>query len=148
MLNPEEFLSGTVEGASSTQLKPIPAGEFRAVCDNVELKSFEYKKGDRAGETGYRLVLVWHIDDEGLKAELGRNPTMQQSIFLDMKGDSLDMSEGKNVTLGRVRQAVGQNEPGKPWSPLMLKGAVAVLSIKQEVDGEDIRSNIDRVVAA
>jgi hypothetical protein len=33
------------------------------------------------------------------------------------------LSAGKNVDLNRLRAAVGQNEKGKPWNIMMLKGA-------------------------
>jgi hypothetical protein len=148
MLDPDQLLSGSVTGANSTALSPIPEGEFNAVIQDVTLRDFVYKKGDKTGQTGYALDINWEINDEKLRLELKRTPNVRQSMILDLNGDAIAMGEGLNVGLGRLRKAVGQNEAGKPWSPLMLKGSVAMIATKQRMDGETIYTDVARVAAA
>jgi hypothetical protein len=49
------------------------------------------------------------------------------NCWLDLADDgaSLDLSEGKNVGLGRLRKAIDQNEGA--WNPLMMKGKGPVM---------------------
>lgn len=148
MLDPDQFLSGSVNGAMSTAITPVPEGEFQAVATDVTLREFEYRRGDKAGTTGYALDVTWEISDDNVRTQLGRTPTVRQSMILDLNGDALDMSDGKNVGLGKLRKAVGQNQEGRPWSPVMLKGAVAVIQVKQRMDGDTIYTDVARVAAA
>lgn len=147
MLNPDELLSSSVSGAMSTNLAPIPEGEFHAVITDVVLRDFTYRKGENSGMTGYALDVSWEINDDQVREQLKRTPTVRQSMILDLNGDSLDLSEGRNVALGRLRKATNQNEPGKPWSPNMLKGAVAIIQTKQRMDGDTIYTDVARVAA-
>jgi len=148
MLDPDQLLSGAVTGANSTTLTPVPEGEFHAVITEVALRDFQYKKGANSGMTGYALDITWEINDSQLKEQLKRSPTVRQSMILDLNGDSLDMGEGRNVALGRLRAAVKQNEAGRPWSPVQLKGAVAVIQTKQRMDGDTVYTDVARVAAA
>ena len=148
MLDPDQLLSGSVTGANSTSLTPIPEGEFKATIQDVVLRSFTVKNGPNSGQTGYALDVSWEILDSQVRDAIGRTPSVRQSMFLDLNGDSLDMGEGKNVNLGRLRAAVKQNESGKPWSPNMLKGAVATILTKQRMEGENIYTDVKQVAAA
>ena len=144
----DQLLAGSVTGANSTTLLPIPEGEFHAVITEVSLRDFQYKKGPNSGMTGYALDITWEINDPQLKEHLKRAPVVRQSMILDLNGDSLDMSEGRNVALGRLRAAVKQNDPGRPWSPNQLKGSVAVIQTKQRMEGETTYTDVARVAAA
>lgn len=146
-IDTEQFLNMTTDDALDTRVTPCPAGEFPALLEDFQLKDFN--KSD--GGTGYRLIVKWEIQDEGVRSELGRDTvTVSQNIFLDMNDDgtALDMSKGKNIGLGRLREALGQNEPGKPWSPAMLKGQIASLSIKHEVYEGNVQARVEAVRAA
>jgi hypothetical protein len=60
------------------------------------------------------------------------------NCWLDLTEDgaSLDLNEGKNVSLGRLRKALDQNE-GK-WNPLMMKGKGPVMiKVSQRSDKTD-----------
>ncbi len=145
-LNPEEFLNQTTTDATSTQLEQVAEGEYSAVVKELTLREFKIKTGERAGQTGYSLDLNWLVQDEGEAARLERPPIVRQSMFMDMTQDgSIDHSKGKNVTLGRLREATGQNTPGKPWSPGLLKGAIAIVKVEHTIDGENIYANVKRV---
>ena len=79
-------------------------------------------------------------------------------LFLDY--DLGDWAKGKltlltgpnrNIRLGMYRDAAGQNDPKKPWAPMMLKsagpfGAVKVSHRFNKKTGEGPYGNIDRVV--
>ncbi len=138
--NPELFLNTSVTEANSTELLPVPEGEYVAVSDPVTAESFnsyDITKGDRAGQKGHSLNLQWTINDEGgqLKEMLGRKPTARQNLMLDIKQDgTLEFGKGRNVELGRVREALNQNGNGQPWAFSMLGGQVAKIQIKHTID--------------
>jgi len=134
--NPELFLNMTTEDANSTEYVLLPPGEYVAVIGPISpdsFKSFDIKRGDRAGEKAYRLDLKLDINDEtGALAELlGRKPSITTGIMLDVKPDgSLEFGKGRNVQLGRLRDAVGQNSTGRPWSFGHLSGQVVKIVVK------------------
>jgi hypothetical protein len=152
--NPEQFLGAQFNEANSTELLPIPEGEYIAVSDPVGLESFkqfDIKKGDRAGQKGMMLILKWNINDENgqLKEHLGRAPQARQSVMLDMgQGGTLEFGKGRNVGLGRVREALGQNLTGKPWAFSMLGGAVAKIKVKHRIDGGNTYAEVTEVTKA
>ena len=147
--NPELFLNTTVNDANSTEVLQVPPGEYRAVSSGVGPQSFSafpIKRGDRAGETFYRLDVEWTIDDpEGkLKEFLGREPKVRQGIPLDISKDgTIDMGKGRNVGLGRLRSALNQNTNGKPWSMSQLGGQVAKIQVKHRLDENTGRTHVD-----
>lgn len=141
-----QFLSMTTDEALDTKITPCPPGEWQAMIGDIEIADYQRKDGT----TGYRLVVPWEIQDEGVKSELGRDTVkVTDSIFLDMNADgtALDMSKGKNIGLGRLREALGQNTPGEPWGPAMLQGQVAVVEVVHEVYKGNPVANIKAVRA-
>ena len=148
VFDPDAFLNTEVDGALATTIPPIPEDDFRATVDSVVARSFETKKG----ETRHVLEITWEILDESVKevTKLDK-PTARQTVWLDITPQgSIDMSEGRNVGLGRVREAVGQNGSG-PWSPAMLVGSVALVHIVNTPasDGsEDVYNNVKKVARA
>lgn len=119
VFNKEAFLNSTVTGANETKSTYVPKGEYTAYIDDLDVNS-----GEKDGRPWHSLNLKWYIPDENLKKALGlEHPTVQDSIFLDLENGVLAFGTNKNVRLGRIREAVGQNDPKKPWSFSMLKGA-------------------------
>lgn len=156
MLSVEQFLQTQTEGANSTKVILIPENPegYRAqiATDGIGLANFKFKQGERAGQTGYRMTVKWEIDDpdKSLEKQIARKPIVTQSIMLDITSEgALDMGEGKNVQLGRLREAVGQNANGRPWSPAMLIGQMARINVKHRVNPEngDLVMDVDKVVA-
>jgi len=142
MLNLNEFLGTQVDGASSTRLLLLNEGDYVAqiAADGIDLKDFKFKKGDREGQTGYRMTVKWEVQDPdgSIEKTLGRKPTIVQSIMLDLtESGGLDMGKGKNVALGRLREAVGQNTDGRPWQPAMLIGQMARIQVKHRMDDKN-----------
>jgi hypothetical protein len=85
------------------------------------------------------MSVNWEIKDDALKAQLDRTPRVRQDVWLDQDSNGdLDYAKGKNVGLGRLREALGQNSPGAAWSPAMLKGAgPAMISVTERPDNNN-----------
>lgn len=123
MFDPDSFMSGTVEGGNSTEYTPIPEGEYNAVIEKAEARTTP--KGTPLIEVNFKLDAPGVADADGRSA--------RYTVWLDVtESGSLDMGKGKNVALGRLREAVKQNGPGA-WNPGMLLGAVARVNIKHRV---------------
>jgi hypothetical protein len=147
--NPEMFLNITTIDANSTELLQVPEGEYTAVTQGIgpdSFKRFPIKQGERAGQDFYRLDVVWLINDEGkaIEQSIGRAPKVTQGIGLDISKDgTLEMGKGKNVGLGQLREALGQNAAGRPWSMSQLGGQVAKIQVKHRLDANSGRTYID-----
>lgn len=129
--NPEAFMNSTTSEANSTQYTQVPEGEYNASIDAVT---------PRTTQTGKALLSVkWKVDDEGARNATGMaEPSVFQTVWLDIKDDgTLDGGSGKNVGLGKLREALGQNQAGKPWAPGMLIGGVAKIRVKHSIDKRD-----------
>jgi hypothetical protein len=57
-------------------------------------------------------------------------------LDLDPNG-GLDMAEGKNVGLGRLREALGLNDPTESFSFNMLPGRMAKVRVGHREDSRD-----------
>lgn len=148
MFNAEQFLNTTQTAANATKLDPIPAGVYKAVSQPITRESFDdydIKNGPRAGTKGYSLNISWKLDDEAAGEYNGR--LAFQRCFLDITpdGNGLDMGKGKNIDLGKVREALGQNADGQPWQPSMLGSQVAMINVEQDVDKNDSSKVYSRV---
>lgn len=141
--NPELFLNTTVDAVLSTEYVNLPVGDYVGVIGPIgpdNFKSFDIKRGENAGKKAYRLDLEILIDDpEGkLREELGgRPPKVFDGIMLDLKADgSLEFGKGRNVQLGKLRDALGQNKAG-PWSfGMMASQPVKVSIVHDTYDGK------------
>lgn len=132
MFDPNTFLQQTITDANATRLTPIPEGEYLAVID---------KLGIRTNDKGtIMLDVIWAVLDETVKQTLGMDkPTVKQTCFLDLDANGkLATGDNKNVQVGRVREAVGQNIAGQAWGPNMLQGAgPAKIKITLRPDKDD-----------
>ena len=137
-----------VEGKMEVSFTPVPEGEFGAYIDDVEAAVVETKNGPAPV-----LHITYAITDEELKEQIGLDhPTVRQTVWLDFDDThGLSFSMNKNVRLGRIREATGQNVDGEPWSPSMLKGAgpvtVKVGHRSNSETDEGPYANVLRVVA-
>lgn len=93
------------------------------------------------------LRVVWKVTDEKAKQQMDREDVyVNQDIFLDghigqdQNGNPklvLEFGPNKNVKLGKLRAALGQND-AKPWSFSRLDGAgPAMLDIVHRPDKND-----------
>ncbi len=85
-----------------------------------------------------------------MKEFLGRdNVTVRQSIMLDTdESGRLDIGRGKNVSLGRLREAVNKNNPGDAFSFSMLPGLSARVSVSHREYNGDVFAGVSAVARA
>lgn len=129
--NPDTFLNTETVEANATSYTPVPEGEFPSSIKAIKPRVL----------TDGRAVLdvTWIVDDETARQETGMaEPSVRQTLWLDLtESGSLDFGKGKNVALGRLRETLGQNAPGKPWAPGMLVGGVAKIKVTHSIDKRD-----------
>lgn len=129
--NPDSFLSTEVTEANATTYTPVPEGEHPASVKSVKLRVL----------TDGRAVfdVTWTVDSDEAREVTGMaEPSVRQTIWLDVtESGGLDFGKGKNVGLGRLREALGQNSAGKPWSPGMLVGGAAIVKVGHSIDKRD-----------
>lgn len=117
--DPKLLLDAQQTEANSTVKIPIPAKEHLAVITAVDIRS-----GNKDGKDWSFLDVTYDIDDPEVKALLGRDKVqLTQGVGLEFTAQGgLDYSKGRNVRLGRLREATGLNTPGQPFSFRMLVG--------------------------
>lgn len=128
--NPDTFLNSTVSGKMSTATAAIPEMEARAYIKDIKARTTQSGKAI--------MDVVWAVQDPKASEVTGMDePSVRQSVFLDLDDSgNLDHSTGKNIQLGRLRAALGQNSEGG-WSPSMLMGKTARIHITQRPDAND-----------
>lgn len=135
MFDADTLLASETQGAMSTEYTPIPVGEYTGVIKDIGVREVTSQKN---GETYRFFEVKYHIDDQQVAELTGMTePQARQSMILDLTpGGTLDLGKGKNVQLGRLREACGQNDPSKPWSFEMLRGQVVKVSIKHRTSDD------------
>lgn len=149
MSNFDDFLVSEQDlPRGDTTYKVCPPGEFRAMIDdfdNSAFRAFENKDGRQFTVFSPPFVIL----DPAVQAEVGREKVVvfHKGIFLDLTPEGkLDFSSGRNVQLNKLREAVGQNVPGK-WSFAKLRGAGPVLvRVIHEENRDDPEQKYARVV--
>jgi hypothetical protein len=144
--DPDEIMNLQTEGEMETRMPPIPEGEFSAYIKEVDVRTGTSSK---TGNPYAILDVSWAITDESVASEVGiSEPVARQSIFLDFNDNGgLAMGPGKNLGLGRLREAVGQNGPGA-WSMGQLEGASAIVRVAQREYEGNIYADVKSAVAA
>ena len=144
MFDAQSFLDSTVSGANDTKIIPVPIGEYMGIIDKVSPRQWQSKDGT---QTGIALDIVWLVEDSGVKQLLGRETvTVKQGIMLDLTPQGgLDLGSGKNVGLGRLREAVGKNEPGQAFAFSMLPGLSAKISVTHRPYNDDTFAEVKAV---
>lgn len=142
VFDPETFLNSTTEEAGSTHYPTISEDDYTAMVEKLDVRQIQRKDGS----TAVVLDVTHKVLDESAKQELQRDDVfVRQSIFLDLLGNgAIDWSEGKNVKLGKLREACGQNEPGVPWSPRNLQGAGPIMihvGVRADQDDPETKYN-------
>ncbi len=145
--DPATFLNQSFDQALDTKVVPCPAGEYLAIADKIDVKTWAAKDGS---SSGLKIEILWDIQDENVKALLGRDTVkvpQQQMLDLTDTG-ALDFGKGKNVGLGRIREALDLNKPGKPFAFSMIQGRMAKVMVSHRVSGEDIFHEIKKIAKA
>ena len=148
MFNPDQFLDMTINEVNSTQTVPVPVGEYTALVSDVKCRQWQSKADP--SKSGLTLDVTWEIDDAAVKQLLGRDKvTVKQGIMLDLtESGGMDMGKGRNVGLGRLREALDLNRPGVAFSFSMLPGRLAKVSVSHRIDGENIYAEVKSVARA
>jgi hypothetical protein len=113
----------TIDEVFDDQPTLIDANEY----DNAYIKpgSLKFYDGTRDDGSPWRMIsFYWTIDNPEQKEKTGlESPGAGQSFFLDLAADGKSLTSGpnRNVKLGAVRKALGQE--GAPWNFAMLEGA-------------------------
>lgn len=123
----DAFMNTAVDAPMATAMSGVPEGEYVAMVgdfDSSAFKSISYtdkKSGQQVNRQVLEIPFV--IDDANLKAQLGREQvTHRESYWLDFDANGkLDTGPDKNVNLGKLRDALGQNVAGQSWAPAMLR---------------------------
>jgi len=133
----ESFMQTEVEGEMDTKYTPVPADDYHSVIDDIRIRA---AKESVVLDVYHKLVGV----DELCEAMGMEQLMVIQGIFLDIDTNgAIALGPNKNVKLGRLREAVGQNSGG-PWNFAMLKGAGPIkisVSIKPDKDDDTILYN-------
>ena len=145
MFNPDQFLDMQIEGQNDTKIVPVPAGEYTAMIEEVKVRQWQAKADP--SKSGLTLDVQWSIDDASVKELLGRDKvTVKQGIMLDLTdAGGLDMGKGRNIGLGRLREALDLNQPGRPFSFTMLTGRVARVSVSHRIADDNIFAEVKQV---
>lgn len=135
--DPQAFLDTQTTEVNDTRVNPCPIGEWPAGIDGVDMKSGVSQK---TNEPWTRLNVKWKVEGCEANRIADRDPMyITQGILLDItESGGLDMGKGKNIGLGRLRDAVGLNKPGQPFSFRMLVGR----SAKIRVDHREYEGNL------
>lgn len=142
--NADSFLQQTVEAKLDTKRIPHPEGDW----DTGQIVDLKIKDGTskESGRAWVRLQVAIANTDPQVHADMklpeDQQPKVYWEEFLDLTEDgTLDVSEGKNIKLGKLRQACGQNSD-EEWSIGDLKGAVVGFRVKHSfnTDGDPVAS--------
>lgn len=144
MFDFDALVNAPTDGPMSTTIPVCPEGEYTMMIDtlgpdgiNPWFRLIEGKDGKPP-----RLILrvPFIVMDDRVKADLGREKVIvPKDIWLDMGTDNRTLltSEGKNVDLGRLREALRQNTTPN-WSLGMLPGAGPLKgTVKHRFDRND-----------
>lgn len=141
--DPQSFLDSSITTSLDTKVIPCPVGEYMGIIDKVVPRQWTSKDGT---QSGIALDIFWIVEDQGVKEFLDRDTVnVKQGIMLDTKDGGLDISKGKNVGLGRLREAVGMNEEGQAFSFTMLPGLSAKITVTHRIVDQDTFAEVKAV---
>jgi hypothetical protein len=129
------FLNTKTQEAYDTEFLLIPKGEFAGVIQPFTKDSIRNVVAE--DDTVYCVldVNVETTDPAVLQAVQRKKAAARGSIFLDVVRDStgritaLEEGKGKNVSLGLLREALGQNIKGRVWSISEMVGMAVFFTV-------------------
>lgn len=130
MFDTDNFAVTTVTEEMDTKFPVIPEKEYAGSITKIATRSGVSEKGNEWAI----LDVTWEVNDAEASEVTGMDsPTVRQSVFLDITDSGgLSLGKGKNINLGRLREAVQQNGPGG-WSPAQLVGASAMIRVVHRI---------------
>ncbi len=131
--------------SNDTKLIPTPEGEYMAVIEAIDIKSGVSQKNN---EPWARLDCSVAIDDPQVESQIGRKPKIRAGVMLDiLESGGLDLGKGRNVQLGRLREATGKNQEGVPFRFQDLIGQIVKVKVSHRPDPKDPAVIYDEVKA-
>jgi len=145
--DPSTFLDVTISESLDTKTIPVPMGEYPGTIEEVEIKSWQGK--DDPSKSGLKLECKVILTDPSIEEVTGRDKNyVTHQIMLDLTpGGGLDLGKGKNVGLGRLREAVGLNTAGEAFSFRMLQGRQAKYAIGHREYKGDLYADVKGVAS-
>jgi hypothetical protein len=145
--DPSTFLNTQYDEALDTSRTPCPVGEYLAIADKVDVRPWAAKDGS---SSGLKAVILWDVQDDNVKQLLGYDKVVvPQEQMLDLtETGGLDMGKGKNVGLGRIREALDLNTPGQPFAFSMIQGRMAKVMVSHRAVGEDLYAEVKKLAKA
>jgi hypothetical protein len=130
--DPQTFATMTFVGANSTSAEVLPVGEYPATIEKHNITSWQKRDDPSIG--GLKVTFTLKASHPTLEAKLGRTSSfVDYEVMLDLTPEGgLDMGKGKNVKLGKLREAIGLNDPSRPFSFDMTIGHSLVATVKHE----------------
>lgn len=127
--DPNAFLTQEQTVQNETEYTPIPEGDYDAVIKDIV--------SDVTNGGKPFLNVIWLVDDESVRQHTGMTePTCRQTVWLDLDANGrLEGGKNKNIGLGKLRAALGQNT-GAPWSPSQMLGQPAMVHIAPDKTGQ------------
>jgi hypothetical protein len=127
--DPNQFLNQPQTGNLQTKYIRVEPGEYPAVIQKLDYRTLPKK--DKPQELSHILDVIYVVDDARQREVTGMaEPTVRQSIFLDIVDGKLDRSTNKNVALGKLLEAVGLNDRAE-WTFNDLPGRACFIAVTQ-----------------
>lgn len=144
MFDVNDLMNQQTEGQMETSLPPIPEGEWNAYISKLETRVVKTKNGETPV-----LDVEWTVTSQEVIDQVGINePRVRQTVWLDIDDNGrLALGQGKNLGLGRLREAVGMND-GRPFALPMLEGQNAVIKIGHREYNDQIYADVKGVAKA
>lgn len=147
--NPDIFLQTNYDAPTSTVTALLPKDDYVGIIKELVPRQVQGTKDP----SKWYLFLDFQVEigtPPAIREELGRDVSrIRHSVSVELVegSNAIDMGKGKNVQLGRIRDAAGQNEPGKPWNPAMLNNAMVKVSVVQEPSEKDPQVKYNRIAS-
>lgn len=157
VFDPKQFMGMVVDAPMATKITPAPEGEWKCmistltpVVDWFDEAEWQDKKTGQKKTQPTLKVPCEIIDDRARELVKRERLIVTYDAFLDLlPNGNLDTGEDKNVRLGALREALGQNNE-RNWTFERLYGAgpfiARVIHQKDERRPDDVFAKISRVV--
>lgn len=129
--NADAFLQQTVAAKMADVRVPVPEGDHA-----VQVRELTFRDGtNKDGKPWVQMTVKAAVLDPNVAAEMEVEEAFLYSrIFLDLTDDgALALGTNKNVELGKLRTAAGQNSDDE-WNLGMLQGAELGFSVEHTMN--------------
>ncbi len=147
----ETFVKQQVNIAGSTEYFLVPEkNDVRMMVGSGPVEKW-FRSFDSDGRSFMTIEIPMLLLDDEIKESAGREVvTYRYKAFVDHDDNgNWDFGKGRNVKIGQLREALGQNDPNTPWSAGMLADQGPILGRITHTDGKDGRkyAEVSRVTA-